>query len=335
MGPVMSGSSDSITTSDIEAIETSTITNIDDVTATVSSSETVAANKLSTNSTIVGVQANYLNVYGLNMKYGSFISNSQEDSLSRVAVIGSTVAEELFGEGVNPVGEKVKIDTTNYKIIGMIDEVGQSGFNNPDESIFIPILTDEKIAFGVDEPDTIVVLAKDSEQVEDTITDLENLMYKEHGITSEDDADFTVSSAQEMVSTLTDITGTLTMILAIIAAISLLVGGIGIMNIMMVIVTERTREIGLLKAIGATNKNILVQFLIEAVVVTLLGGFLGTILGIFGAYIGSNLLSIPFVIKTSSILIAVGISTAIGIVFGYYPAGKAAKLNPIDALRYE
>ncbi len=334
-GPVMSGSSDSLTMDDMEAIKKSNIENIDDITATVSSSKTVAANKLSTTSTILGVQANYLDIYGLSMKNGSFISSSQENSLSRIAVIGYTVAEDLFGEGVNPVGQKIKIDSTNYKIVGLLNEVGESSFNNPDESIFIPLNTAMKIAFGVDEPSSIIILATDSEIVENTIANLENFMLKQHGIVSSDDADFNIRSAQEMVSTLTSITGTLTMILAIIAAISLLVGGIGIMNIMMVIVTERTREIGLLKAIGATNKNILVQFLIEAIVVTLTGGFIGTAIGIFAAYLGSNALGIPFIVKTSSILISVGIATIIGIIFGYYPARKAAKLNPIDALRYE
>lgn len=335
MGGIMSGSSDSLTMNDFEAIKKSGISNIDDVTAIVSSSKTVAANKLSTSSTIIGVQSNYIDIYDLTVQNGSFISSSQEDSLSRIAVIGYTVSEELFGEGINPVGQKIKIDSTNYKIVGLLDEVGESGFNNPDESIFIPINTAEKIAFGVDEPNSIIVLAVDSEQVENTISDLENLMLKEHNIDSMDDADYTIRSAQEMVSTLTNITGTLTLVLAIVAAISLLVGGIGIMNIMMVIVTERTREIGLLKAIGATNKNILIQFLIEAIVVTLTGGFIGTIIGVFAAYLGSNALGIPFIIKTSSILISVGIATVIGVVFGYYPARKAAKLNPIDALRYE
>lgn len=335
MGPVMSGSSDSVTTEDYEAILSANLENVDDATITVSTNKTIVANKISSTASIVGVEGNYDEIYDLSIYSGSFISDSQSKTTSRIAMIGYTVAEELFGEGVDPIGEKIKIGTSNYKIIGMLEEVGQSSIASPDSSIYIPLTCAMKLLTGNENPDNIIVSINDSELAEDTVTVIENFMLKQHGLTSIDDADFTVTSSQEMVSALTDITGTLTTVLAVVAAISLLVGGIGIMNIMMVTVTERTREIGLLKAIGAANNNILMQFLIESIVVTISGGIIGTVIGIIFSYIASTLMGLPFIIGLGPILISVIISVFIGVLFGYYPAQKAAKLNPIDALRFE
>ncbi|NCN51231.1 MAG: FtsX-like permease family protein, partial [Candidatus Pacebacteria bacterium] len=175
----------------------------------------------------------------------------------------------------------------------------------------------------------------DADSVEAATTTIEETMLLQHDILNAEDADFSVRSSQAMTDSISSVTGTLTAVISSIAAISLLVGGIGIMNIMLVTVTERTREIGLLKAIGAKRKDILTQFLIESVVLTLFGGFIGMVLGMLFAYVGSSLLSIPYIVSIQSIVLALSVSTAIGVLFGWYPANQAAKLNPIDALRYE
>jgi len=198
-----------------------------------------------------------------------------------------------------------------------------------------PISTVQKVILSQNYYNSIEVLVSDSDsvtQVEEAVT---NTLLLRHEIKNSNDADFSIRSAQEMIDSISSVTGTLSAMLSGIAAISLVVGGIGIMNIMLVTVTERTREIGLLKAIGAKQKDILWQFLIEAVVVTLMGGLIGLLLGIIITFIATKFLSIPFVVSIASILLAIGVSTAVGIVFGYYPAKKAAKLQPIDALRYE
>ena len=199
----------------------------------------------------------------------------------------------------------------------------------------IPLKTAQKILFGQDHLDSISVAVENSDQVEQLMKEIEDVLMIEHDIEEDQELDFSLRSAQEMISTISEVTGTMTAMLSGIAAISLLVGGIGIMNIMLVTVTERTKEIGLLKAIGAKSKDILTQFLIEAIVLTLFGGMLGMLVGVSITYMISRMINIPFVVSFSSVLLAIGVSGGVGILFGWYPASRAAKLHPIDALRYE
>ena len=271
----------------------------------------------------------------VNIEKGDFISSDDELSLAKVAVIGPDVSDTLFGEGTDPIGKSIQIKDVNFNVIGLTQSKGASVFSNPDENISIPLSSAMKILFGKNNVQVIFASAENSELVNQTMNDIEDILLEQHNISDPDEADFTVNSSKQALSILDSITSILTLMLASIAGISLVVGGVGIMNIMLVSVTERTREIGLLKSIGAKRKDILNQFLIEAIALTLTGGIIGIVLGIILAYYITGYLEIPYVLKYNSILIAVGVSTIVGIVFGLYPASRASKLNPIDALRFE
>lgn len=299
------------------------------VSRVVSKTKTLAANGVSTSSQVSGVDANYSEINSLKFTVGGFFDESDVDGLSKSVVLGDEVVTDIFGENADQfvVGETVRIDGKVFHIIGVITE---------SSSVFIPVTTAQKTLFGQSNfLDSISLVVTDSAYVESTTTAVEQLLLERHEIKDASLADFEVRSTQSIVDTVSSITSTLTTLLSGIAAISLVVGGIGIMNIMLVTVTERTKEIGLLKALGAKNKNILSQFLIEAIVLTLSGGFVGIILGGVIAYFASSAMGITFVIKANSVLLSFGVSTLIGITFGYYPAQKAAQLQPIEALRYE
>ncbi|MBP7842635.1 ABC transporter permease [Candidatus Woesebacteria bacterium] len=298
------------------------------VSGVVSKNLSITANGEITTASVKGVQDNYADMYSLSIPYGSFLDESDLLGMTRDVVIGDEVIEELFGEDAEElvIGEVVRIDARIFHIIGIIQE---------SSDVIIPLTTAQKVMFGQTYLNSIAVEVVDADSVETATTAIEERMMLEHEIEKEVDADFSVRSSQAMTESISSVTGTLTTVISGIAAISLLVGGIGIMNIMLVTVTERTKEIGLLKAIGAKKKDILTQFLIESVVLTLFGGAIGMSLGILFAYLGSSLLNIPFIVSPISVVLAMGVSTVIGIVFGWYPANQAAKLNPIDALRYE
>jgi len=241
----------------------------------------------------------------------------------------------LFGEGVDPVGQTIKINRLNFRVIGVTKSKGASGFMNQDDVVFIPLSTAQRFLSGDNYLTSIRVQATEERamsQVQDNIT---QLLLIRHNIADPQLADFSVLNQADIVQAATQITNTFTILLASIAGISLLVGGIGIMNMMLTTVTERTREIGLRKAIGAKKKDVTLQFLSEAVILTFVGGAIGIILGIILCYAVSRFANIPTKVALSSILLAFGVSAAIGLIFGYYPARKAATLNPIDALRRE
>jgi len=294
----------------------------------VSKNISVTANGEITSASVKGVTDAYDDMHILSLTYGSFLEESDILGATRDVVMGDGVVEELFGEGAEEfvIGEAVRIDARIFHIIGVIDD---------SSDVLIPLSTAQKVLYGQSNLDSIKVEIVDADSVEAATTTIEETMLLQHDILNADDADFSVRSSQAMTDSISSVTGTLTAVISSIAAISLLVGGIGIMNIMLVTVTERTREIGLLKAIGAKRKDILTQFLIESVVLTLFGGFIGMVLGMLFAYVGSSLLSIPYIVSIQSIVLALSVSTAIGVLFGWYPANQAAKLNPIDALRYE
>lgn len=320
-----------------DALEIEKLEHVDSITATVTRNYQVVADGLNTNSTVQGVSEGFAKVQNVTMELGEFITKDNVSGLERVAVLGSQVAIDLFGEGYDPIGESILIDSKPFRVIGVSAPKGAGGIGgNPDDSVYVPVTTAQTILLGLDFVQTIQVNADGPEAVEPLREEITTLLMDRHKITDPDLKDFTTQTSQQFLTTLGSILGVLTAMLAGIGAISLVVGGIGIMNIMLVTVTERTKEIGLLKAIGAKRKDILVQFLIESIVLTLSGGVVGIILGTTFSFVLSTFaLHVPFVLQLSSILLAVGISTIVGITFGIYPAYKAAKLSPIDALRYE
>ena len=297
------------------------------------------SNKYDTN--ISGVSAGILDVEGGEVFAGRFFTDEEENNLAKVAVLGSTVARELFGES-DPVGQRMKIKNHSFEVIGVMEERGSVAFQDYDDQVFIPVKTMQKLILGVNHLGFIRAKVDYEENIQEAVRDMEMLLRERHDIADQsgDSDDFTVQNANDALAAITSITDALTYFLAAMAALSLVVGGIGIMNIMLISVKERTREIGLRKAIGANVRNILLQFLIEATVITLLGGLVGIVGGISASFVIASAIqflgySWDFVISPSSIILGIIVSTAVGLVFGSYPARKASKLEPVEALRYE
>ncbi|OGK25349.1 hypothetical protein A3C25_06235 [Candidatus Roizmanbacteria bacterium RIFCSPHIGHO2_02_FULL_38_11] len=321
---------------DAKAIETSQeITTINSVSPELSRRAQVTAGRNNTNTQVIGVYPTYENIRKISISSGNFIADRDVRSLGKVAVLGPQVVLDLFGEGTNPVGQNIRINGQQLRIIGMTVSKGGSGFQNQDDVIFVPLSTAQKILFGVAYVSSIAVEAKSQDVMTDSQNQIGYFLLARHKLSDPTQADFRIFSQNDILNTASQITGTFTTLLGGIAAISLLVGGIGIMNIMLVTVTERTREIGLRKALGAKKKIIIMQFLIEAIILTFSGGVFGMGLGIFISYLVSQLVGLPQSISVSSIALAIGVSGVIGVLFGWYPAKKAANLQPIEALRYE
>ena len=282
-----------------------------------------------------GVNSDFQYINNWTVKSGRFITASQVERRERVAVIGATVATNLFGTE-DPVGKDIRIKNNPYKVIGVLESKGSGSFgNDQDDVIYIPYTTGMERLQGVDYLRMIYIKAKDGVDLDRLQTDVENILRVRHNIKNPELDDFNVRNMATIMATVEETTATMTLFLGAVAAISLVVGGIGIMNIMLVSVTERTREIGVRKALGATYRVIVMQFLIEAVVISLVGGAIGILVGIGASKLIAALTSMKTVISMGPILLSFGFSMAIGLVFGLYPARKAAKLNPIDALHYE
>jgi putative ABC transport system permease protein len=330
------GNVTSLTYDDAKAIlDSPSVTTIKLVSAEYSSRAQIVAGKNNTNTSVVGTLPSYTEIRNIKISSGTFITQRNVDAMNKVAVIGPETSTDLFGENVNPVGKTIRINGQVFNIIGITVSKGGSGFNNQDDIVYVPLTTAQKLIFGVDHVSSISVSALNEKDMEKAKTELTNLLLTRHKIKNSSQADFRIMSQEEILSTVSEVTGTFTTLLTGIAAISLLVGGIGIMNIMLVTVTERTREIGLRKALGAKNKTITTQFLTEAVMITFIGGLIGTFLGILLSFVLSKVMNITFIFSISPIILAFGVSAGVGVLFGWYPAQKAAKLEPIEALRYE
>ena len=290
-----------------------------------------------TNTSIVGVTANYPEVRKFEMQTGRFFTNTEDLSRQRVAVLGPAVVDNLGLQTPEAiVGEAIRVRGIQFTVVGVFKSKGQTnGFNNPDDQILIPITTARFRVLGNNRVRSISILAPTEDDIPETMADIEKILRREHKLRPGKDDDFQIRNQADFLNTLGETTQVFSLLLAGIAAVSLLVGGIGIMNIMLVSVTERTREIGIRKALGATKLNILFQFLIEAVVLCLLGGMLGIMVGAGGAVLFHRLAGWNTDVGISSVVIAFFFSAFVGVVFGVYPARRAAGLDPIVALRYE
>lgn len=329
------GSNTTLTLDDANAIKTSpTVTAVSQVSPEMSRRSQVTAGRNNTNTSIIGATDVYPTVHNVSIAEGSFISTADNAGMRTVAVIGPTTASNLFGTQ-DPVGQTVRINSIPFTIIGETVSKGGTGFANQDDTIFIPLSTAQKRVYGLDYVTSIAISAKSADVMTDAENQIGYLLLARHKLSDPSQADFSIFSQQDILGAASQVTGTFTALLSGIAAISLLVGGIGIMNIMLVTVIERTREIGLRKALGAKDNWVVMQFLIESILLTLCGGFAGMILGILLSFIIAILIHLPFTISLFSIFLAIGVSGGIGILFGWYPARKAAALSPIEALRYE
>ncbi len=329
------GSATTLTMGDAEAIA-SQVEYTEEVAPTVSARKQVKTTQgTNTNTSIYGVDEAYARVKNIEIEQGSFINDIQTQKGSKVAVLGPTARDDLFGEGLDPTGQKIRIESLEFTVIGVTASKGGTGMGSSDDLVYIPISTAQRYITGSDLVSNINVQVTEAKLMTATQEQINNLLLMRHNIADATQADFSIMNQADIMNTMTSITDTLTLLLGAIAGISLLVGGIGIMNMMLTTVTERTREIGLRKSLGAKGRDINSQFLAESVALTFIGGIIGIIFGWLASFLITKFSGTTTSITGFSIMLAFGVSAAIGIIFGYYPARRAAKLNPIDALRYE
>jgi putative ABC transport system permease protein len=320
--------------------------NVPDLTAVAPEfvgSGTVVYGNRNTRTTVSGVTPAYQEVLDFHPLLGRFIQEADLQTQARVAVIGQTVLEELFSVGIDPLGQVIKVNRVSFRIVGVMEEKGGTAFSDEDDVVFVPLTTAQTRLFGGRQVtgeysvSVIYARARDEKRMNVARDQVVRALRQRHGLLySTDENDFSVLTQADVSSVLESLTTVLTMFLGLIAFISLLVGGIGIMNIMLVSVTERTREIGIRKAVGAKRRDILYQFLIEAIVLSLIGGLLGIGLGVTGTQLAARAVDdLRTYTSVTTILLATGFSIAVGLFFGIYPAVRAGRLDPIDALRYE
>ncbi|HOT97276.1 MAG TPA: ABC transporter permease [bacterium] len=286
------------------------------------------------NTSIVGTVPEYGAVRNVKVTSGRFFTQDEMDNTERVAVIGTEVQKNLFG-AASPVGQTIRIAQENFVVLGLLETKGQQGWMNQDDQILIPVTTAQRRVFGADYLTGITVKVLDETHVDAALIEVEKILRRQHRLNRDQDNDFSIRNQSDIISTMQETNKTFGFLLAAIAGVSLVVGGIGIMNIMLVSVTERTREIGIRKAIGARRRDIMMQFLVESVTLSLAGGTIGIILGVLISYLLSALAHWNTLISPASILLSFGFASAVGLFFGLYPARKASLLDPIIALRYE
>ncbi|MDD4318806.1 MAG: ABC transporter permease [Candidatus Peribacteraceae bacterium] len=328
------GSTTALQMTDAEAIK-EFVTGLSGIEPEMRSRFQVIYGSKNTNTTVVGTTEAYTAVRNAPLAYGSFITAEHVANVERVAVLGPTTLSTLFPDDPDPLGRDIRIGGNIFTVIGVMESKGQQGLDNSDDMILVPVTSMQKRLTGAETLSSIAVSvaeASDMDRVQEMIT---AVLLNEHRITDVSKQDFTVLNQADAVETLNEVTSTFTLLLGGIAAISLLVGGIGVMNIMLVSVTERTREIGVRKAIGAKKRDILLQFLVEAVVLSVLGGLVGILFSAIGSWLVTLYASLDASIALSSVFLAFGFSVCVGVCFGMLPAWKAAKLRPIEALRYE
>lgn len=333
------GGGTTLTYEDARAIESDeSLTAIKKVAATYSSRSQVVNGDSNTNTTVYGVTPSYFEIRNLTITGGTLLTESDVSAASNLAVIGPTVLTDLFGDLAtesDAIGKVIRIGNLNFTVVGVTKAKGTSGMNNQDDAIFVPLTTAQKKLFGVKHVSNILVEAIDQSVMTQAMNQVGYTLLERHKISEVSKADFNIRNSEEMLETISSVADTFTSLLSGVAAISLLVGGIGIMNIMLVTVTERTREIGLRKALGAKDRLIITQFLFESVVLTFVGGIVGIVVGAILAYIYASVQGSIFVLSSTAVFLAFFVSAVIGVAFGWYPAQKAANLQPIEALRYE
>ncbi|MEZ0233182.1 MAG: ABC transporter permease [Methylophilaceae bacterium] len=332
-----SGSGPSLTINDSEAI--AELDNVSGVAPSTNSSAQVIYGSNNWNTSVIGTTPSYLDVRSWNLIEGYAFSDSDIRSATRVALIGQTVAKNLFGDDIDPIGKTIRIKQSPFVVLGVLDRKGQNlDGRDQDDTIIVPLTTAQRKLFGSQFSTTvrmIMVQADSAKALPFVEQDVNSLLRQRHRIREGSDSDFFVRNLTALADSAAETTKTMSLLLGAIASVSLLVGGIGIMNIMLVSVTERTREIGIRMAIGARERDILMQFLLEAIVISIIGCLIGIVIGVGGALLVNMLTQAAIVISGDSIMIAFGVAASVGVFFGFYPARMAARLNPIEALRYQ
>jgi putative ABC transport system permease protein len=326
------GSATTLTLADASAV--AAVPGVAAVAPEISTQGVVIAGTLNTTTSIVGTTPEYLTVRAYDLWVGSFLTQPANDNSLRVAVLGATTADDL-GLDQTSIGSDISIGGLPFELIGILQAKGSTGLGNADDMAIIPITTAQHYFIGSTNVRDISVSVADATQMDSTSAQIETLLRGRHNLTAEDADDFTIGNQAQLVSAVSSVGDTLTLLLAGIASISLVVGGIGIMNIMLVSVRERTREIGIRKAIGARGRDILAQFLVEALALSLLGGFIGVVIGLGASLAIDSAAGWHFTFNPLTVIIALGFSAVVGVVFGVWPARQAARLDPIAALRYE